>query len=71
MDGGAVGDEDKGKKSEQAKAESIQQDEGWIFAGEIVGGDEEEIVGVEDAQHQNINEEVALGRRIGQIGSEG
>jgi len=69
--GGGVGDEDKGDEDEESEAEAIEEDEEGVFPGEIVFRNEEEIIGIKNTQHEYVDDEIALGRRIGQVCPEG
>lgn len=66
----AAGDEGAGQEGDEAKGEEVKGKEEQVFAEKIESGDEEVVVGIKNAQHEDIGDDVALCGRVGQIGVE-
>jgi len=71
VSGGGMRDEDEGYEDEEGEAEGVEEDEGGVFEGEVIFWNEVEIVGVKNSENEGIDDEIALGRGIGQVGTEG
>jgi hypothetical protein len=69
---GAIGltDDEIGYFDDEDEGKDIGQDIENIFTPEVEAGYKKVEVGVEDAKHQHVSDDIALGRRVGQIGME-
>ena len=66
----AAANEGAGQEGDEAKGEEVEGEEGQVFTKEIKSGDEEVVVSIKSAQHEDIGDDVALCGRVGQIGVE-
>ena len=71
-EGGLVvaGKEEAWEEGDDGEGEEVEGEEEQVFAAEIESGDEEVVVGIKNAQHEDIGDDVALCGRVGQIGVE-
>jgi len=66
-----AGDQELGQDGEDGEAEGVEQDKDKVSAGEVEFWDEEEVVGIKNTQHEHIDDEIALGGWVGEVGAEG
>jgi hypothetical protein len=65
-----AGKEEAWEEGDDGEGEEVEGEEEQVFAAEIESGDEEVVVGIKNAQHEDIGDDVALCGRVGQIGVE-